>query len=153
VHWLAQIVARGGKKARLVLACFRKLTAFLMYFIEQMDILNGNHRLIGECRHKLDLLVRKRLRDCSCNKDHSFGMSLAQERNAKRRSKTANPLGIMAGVFRIRQDVGKVNHSAFKGGPSHDTPSIHRNRVLFNVFLKFSREAIPRADTVELTFT
>jgi hypothetical protein len=80
-------------------------------------------------------------------------MSLAQERNAKRRSKTANPLGIMASVFRIRQHVGKVNHSAFKGGSSHDTPSIHSNRVLFNVFLKFSREAIPRVDTVELTFT
>src|ERR1700732_1938612 len=62
----AQLMAHVGEELRLVLARLGKLAALVLDFIEQADILNRDHRLIGEGRSKLDLLIHERLYDCSC---------------------------------------------------------------------------------------
>jgi hypothetical protein len=40
-----------------VLARFRKLPAFLLDFVEQADILDSNHSLVGKRGRQLDLLL------------------------------------------------------------------------------------------------
>ena len=44
----AQLVAHVGEELRLVLAGLGELAALLLDFIEQADVLDRNHRLIGE---------------------------------------------------------------------------------------------------------
>ena len=53
----AQLMAHIGQELRLVLACLFELSALLLDFVEQADILNGDCGLVGECRDQLDLPV------------------------------------------------------------------------------------------------
>ena len=53
----AQLVAHAGDELRLVLACFRQLTALVLDFVEQPHVLDRDHGLVGEGLHERDLLV------------------------------------------------------------------------------------------------
>ena len=44
----AQFVAHVGQELRLVLACFRELTALVLDFVEQADVLDGDSSLVGK---------------------------------------------------------------------------------------------------------
>jgi hypothetical protein len=121
--------------------------------IEQPRILDCDNGLIGEGRHQLDLLVGKRLHNRSPDEDHPYDIALPQERGSERRSITANPLVLKVSILRIDQHVGNMNQSAFKRRSSNDTASIHRNRMLFDVFLIFGRKAITCGDTEEFAVT
>src|SRR3984893_9280335 len=48
VEWRAQLVAHVGEELRFVLACFSELAALVLNFVEQADVLNCNHRLVGK---------------------------------------------------------------------------------------------------------
>ena len=56
----AQLVAHVGEELRLVLARLRKLAALVLDFVEQPHVLDRDHRLVGEGRDQLDLLVGER---------------------------------------------------------------------------------------------
>src|SRR5262249_19972524 len=56
----AQLMTLIGKELRLVLACLFKLPAFVLDFVEQPHVLNGDHRLVGESCYEIDLLLSKR---------------------------------------------------------------------------------------------
>jgi hypothetical protein len=43
--------------ARLVLACLCELTALVLDFLEQADVFDGDHRLVGESLNQLNLFV------------------------------------------------------------------------------------------------
>jgi hypothetical protein len=55
-------VAHIGEKLRLVLARIRKLPALVLNFVEEADVLDGDHCLVGKRCHQLDLLFGKGLR-------------------------------------------------------------------------------------------
>ena len=124
-----------------------------LYFVEQPRVLDRDHRLIGKAGHQLDLFRCKWLRHGSRYEDHPYDFSLAQQRGAQRRSVAHYLLSLTVGVLRIGEHVGNMNHSALDRRSSHNTASIHRNRVLFDVFLGFRRKAITRRDTEEFTVT
>src|SRR5271170_6499901 len=48
VQWRAQLVAHVGKKLRLVLAGDFELSAFVLDFVEQANVLDRYHGLVGE---------------------------------------------------------------------------------------------------------
>ena len=56
----AQLVAHIGEELRLVLARLRELPALVLDFVEQPHVLDRDHRLVGEGRDQLDLLVGER---------------------------------------------------------------------------------------------
>src|SRR6516165_9917054 len=57
IEWGAQLMAHIGEKLRLVLARDLELTALVLDFVEQADVLDGYARLVGKGRYKVDLLV------------------------------------------------------------------------------------------------
>ena len=56
----AQLVAHVGEELRLVLARLGELAALVLDFVEQPHVLDRDHRLVGEGRDQLDLLVGER---------------------------------------------------------------------------------------------
>jgi hypothetical protein len=68
-------VAHIGKELRLVLARVGELAALFLDLVEQANVLDGDHRLVGERGDQLDLPVRKR-------RDLRFPYSYYAERNA-----------------------------------------------------------------------
>ena len=57
----AQLVAHVGEELRLVLARLGELPALVLDFVEQPHVLDRDHRLVGERRDELNLLVGERL--------------------------------------------------------------------------------------------
>src|SRR6516164_8335104 len=53
----AQLVAHIGEKLRLVLARFFQLSALVLDFVKQSNVLDGDRALVGEGRDQLDLLI------------------------------------------------------------------------------------------------
>jgi hypothetical protein len=53
----AQLVAHVGEELRFVLACFGELTAFLLNFVEQSHVFDGDDRLVGKGGQQLHLPV------------------------------------------------------------------------------------------------
>jgi hypothetical protein len=53
-------VAHIGEELRLVLTGLFELSALVLDFVEQLRVFDGNRRLIGKSRNKLDLLVGER---------------------------------------------------------------------------------------------
>ena len=61
----AQLVAHIGEELRLVLARLGELAALVLDFVEQPHVLDRDHRLVGEGRDQLDLLVGERPHVCA----------------------------------------------------------------------------------------
>ena len=53
----AQLVAHVGEELRLVLARLGELAALVLDLVEQAHVLDRDHRLVGEGRDQLDLLL------------------------------------------------------------------------------------------------
>jgi hypothetical protein len=53
-------MAHIGEELRLVLARFCKLTALVLNFIEESDVLDRDNRLVGKCGRQTSLLLRLR---------------------------------------------------------------------------------------------
>ena len=60
VEGRAEFMAHPGDELRLILARLLQLSVLLLDFLEQPDVLDRDHRLVGKCRNQLDLLVRER---------------------------------------------------------------------------------------------
>ena len=53
----AQLVAHVGEELRLVLARLRELSTLVLYFVEQPNVLDRDHRLVREGHDQLNLSV------------------------------------------------------------------------------------------------
>jgi hypothetical protein len=62
-------MAHIGEELRLVLARFFKLSALVLDFVKQSNILDRYHRLVGESRYKLYLLRIEWFYDFSAEKN------------------------------------------------------------------------------------
>jgi hypothetical protein len=79
----AQLVAHAGEELRLPLARLRELAALVLDFIEQADVFDGDHSLVGEGGEQLDLLVCGGF-DCAlAQRDYADWIALTQERYAE----------------------------------------------------------------------
>ena len=95
----AQLVAHVGEELRLVLARLGKLAALVLDFVEQPNVLDRDHRLVGEGGDQLDLLVGEGCTTLRSESMTPIGVALAQQWNAQhradsRRSSAASPVVI-----------------------------------------------------------
>src|ERR1700730_17072194 len=76
-----QLVAHIGEELRFVLASLRKLAAFVLDFVEQAHVLDGDDRLIGKRSDQFDLLGRERTYNFTYNfaakHDHADRLAFA----------------------------------------------------------------------------
>ena len=85
----AQLVAHIGEELRLVLACLGELAALVLDFVEQPHVLDRDHRLVGEGRDQLDLLVGERPHVGARQHDHADRHAFSQQRHAEHGAKAA----------------------------------------------------------------
>jgi hypothetical protein len=71
----AQLVAHAGEELRLVLARHLELAVFVLNLVEQPHVLDGDHRLVGEGRRQLYLLVGERPRFDTTDRDAPDGLA------------------------------------------------------------------------------
>ena len=84
--------------------------------VEQPDIFYGDHGLIGEGRHQLDLFRRKWVRHALADEDHPYHVSFAQQWRADRGAVARHLLCLAPGIIGISKYVGDVNHLCFHCG-------------------------------------
>ena len=82
--------------------------------LEQPHVLDRDHRLVGEGRHQLDLLVGEWSHVRRVNAEHADRRSLAHQRHAKHGAEAANLLRFGQRVFRIGLSIGDMNEPAFE---------------------------------------
>ncbi len=73
----------------LLLQRLGEIVGALPQFAEQTRVLDGDHRLVGEGRDQIDLLVGERFHDGAEQEEDADGGSLPQQRHAQSRAKAA----------------------------------------------------------------
>ena len=127
-------VCGGG----LLLQRFRKIVGARLHFVEQPHVLDGDHGLVGEGGHQLDLLVVERLDAAARQRDDADRLALAHQRHAEHRAHVAD-LGI---VFR-RVVVDLPTHrrcgqpASFIPRGRRRVPVAGRDRVAFSISMYF----------------
>src|ERR1700738_2719609 len=109
-------MAHIGEELRFVLACFSELAALVLNFVEQADVLNCNHRLVGKGADKLDLLVAKRLDPLSRDRDHADRHLLAQQRHAQHGATLSKSVSLGHVIFGIREYIDHMDRMTFERG-------------------------------------
>src|SRR5262249_21380846 len=126
-------VGGGG----LLLERFAKL-------VEQARILDGNHRLIGEGRDKIDLLLSERV-NCRPRQEHGADRSsLAHERDAECGAKAATFLRIEQSELPTDKTGVDVNDSSVKCGSPADRPTMNLQLKRKHVIQKVGFETVGR---------
>jgi hypothetical protein len=105
--------------------------------LEQPDVASGNHCLVGERCHQLDLPVGKGLDLGAEEHEHTDGYAIAQQRNANQAAVPTEPLRVASRILRISERVGYVNRNAVERSTTgHRAPVQVRGmaRDIFGVF-------------------
>ena len=103
-----------------------EIVGALAQFVEQPRVLDGDHRLGGEVRDELDLLVGERSYLLAINPDRADQLIVFEHRHGKKRSKSAeadgchkNRFAFDVGWFRLDIDninrLSRFNHAAESG--------------------------------------
>ncbi len=71
--------AKHLRRCRLMFQCLAQLCVALLEFLEQADVLDGDHGLIGEGFDQCDLPLGERLNEVTPNYDYSDRHSLSQQ--------------------------------------------------------------------------
>src|SRR6516165_10266124 len=107
-----------------MLARLFELPAFVLDFIEQPHVLDGDARLVGEGRRQVDLLVSEGANGIAHKDNGADRMALAQQRYAEDRAIPDLLLCFLKSIFGISQDIGDLNRFAFEyRSPDNAAPS------------------------------
>src|SRR5262249_4456688 len=115
-----------------------------LHLVEQPHVLDRDHRLIGERGHQLDLLVGKWAHRASHQHDHANRLAFTQQRNTEHRTVVADLRWLYKLVFRIGENVGYLNDSAFKRGSAGDSSSTQLDWIVPHILHKSLSENIRR---------
>jgi hypothetical protein len=133
-----QDVACGG----LVFERLLQLRGSCLNLLEQPHILDRDHRLVGEGSDELDLLVSEGPHNAAHQRDYADRHTVAEERNAERRSVFSDPLILQDLVFRIGEAIRKVNRAALQRRAADQRASSGHERVLDGVLNEFRIGAV-----------
>src|SRR5262249_52111496 len=111
-------------------------------FVEQPHVLDRDHRLVGEGGHQLDLIVGKWAHGASHQHDHANRFAFTQQRNTEHRTVVADFRWLYKLVFRIGENVGYLNDSAFKRGPAGDSSSSQLDWIVPHILDKHRRVTV-----------
>jgi hypothetical protein len=118
-------VESGNFRGRgLLLQRLGELAGARLHLLEQPHVLDRDHRLVGEDRNEIDLLLGEWINRSPAQEQCADGNSLAQEWNAEYGAIVPAFLSFEPSEFRIGQNVWDVNNSAFEYGSPGDRPTI-----------------------------
>src|SRR2546423_11044936 len=89
---------------RLLLQRLAKLATACLHLLEQPNIFDSDHGLIGKCGHQFDLFGRKWLRSGSRGSHDADASALSEEWDPQHRAETSEFLTFMPSIFRIIQN-------------------------------------------------
>ena len=117
-----------------MLARLRELAALVLDFVEQADVLDRDHRLVGEGLHQGDLLLGERLHLKPVDGDGPYQLIALEHRN---RERSANEVHVARNivVFGIGLDVGDLNRPPFETGARRYAVPPERNRIPIDLVL------------------
>ena len=104
---LAQVVARGGQKVRLVLVGDFKLAALVLDLREQSRILDRKHRLSSKCLEQVDGTRREFARRFAADGECADYPAGPQERHKQSRSVAGAQDGV---VHRRGRQLSQIGH-------------------------------------------
>src|SRR5262249_9639162 len=111
--------ADTGDELGLVLAGLLELPVLVLDLLEQPHVLDRDHRLVGERREQLNLLVGEwcdlRLIKNYCAKRHA----LAQQGYGQHRPQALQLLRFWKVIFRVRLDVWNLDRTALEQRATH----------------------------------
>ncbi|MBA7467261.1 hypothetical protein ES707_02475 [subsurface metagenome] len=90
---------------RLLLQGFAQFFRAGLHLVEQADVLDGDHRLVGEGRDQLDLPFRVWLDDLAAEEQHADRLAAAHHRNAEQGTVAGDLLHVGIAIFRVGQCV------------------------------------------------
>src|SRR6516162_1990469 len=147
----AQFVAHIGEELRFVFARLFDLPAFFLNFLEQADVLDGDHGLVGKRRHQFDLLLGERPHLASHQCDDAGRRTFAQHRHTQQRADigSLNKFGLVVGIYR---HIGDLNRRTFHYRSAYNRRPAAGNWVLGDILFEFRWESVHsnRAVTVLL---
>jgi hypothetical protein len=97
-----------------VLARLSKLSALLLDFVKQLDVLDCDSGLIGERRRKFDLLIGENPHCPTHQQDYTNRYSLSEERDAEYRAIAGPSLEFRVSVFLIGKYIRDLDGFAFQ---------------------------------------
>ena len=92
----------------------------LLSTFEQASVLDGDDRLVREGAHERDLPIRERAHLVPSEDEDPCDDVTTEQRYAKHRPITGEPLEVLRRVLRVGQDVGDVDHRAVQSGPADE---------------------------------
>ena len=149
----------------LLLESFFEIAGFGLHLVEQADVLDRDHGLVGECRDQLDLLVGKRPYSLPSQSDNADGFSFALERHTEICPVTAEAL-VLTSNFTLRcisQQIDALHCQTRCCRARRGACAVNWNWVRFCECLKLRRKAVicrrvtfvafPKKENAALGFT
>src|SRR5262245_16236862 len=108
-------MAHAGEELRLALARLRQLPALVLDFVEQADILDGDHCLIRKCSRQLDLPVGEGPYLGALQSDQTDWYTFTQQRCAQYSPVLRDLLRLRRPrIFRVGEHVGDLDRLTFQ---------------------------------------
>ncbi len=101
-----------------------------LQLLEQPDVLDGDHGLVGEGRDKVDLPFGVRLHTGTTQADDTDRHAFAQQRHAKHAADPANPCIVLLGVVRVVPGIDDLHGPPFQRRASDQRVSARPYRLL-----------------------
>ena len=134
----------------LLLQRLREIASARLQVLEQPDVFDRDHRLVGECRDQFNLLVREGAVLTSRQRKDADGFAVSQQRDTERASKIAAPLIAEALVILVCQEVRDMHRAAFERCAPGNRPAAGYYGMLAGIFLEFRGESVVGGDSVEV---
>ena len=99
-------------RRRLLLERFRQIARLRLNLIEEASIFDGDHRLIREGLHELDLADGEKARLRLAEREHALDPAVTQKRHPERSAKLADLRRRSEIIFRIGEHVGNMGELA-----------------------------------------
>src|SRR5262249_19252012 len=131
-------LARRG----LMFERFGELARARLHLVEQPQVLDCDHRLVGERRDQFYLLVGKRPHCGSLQDDDADRSAFAEERDPKRCAHIELP--VKHYVVRISPNIWGMDDLAFEKGSSRHRAPTRGDRIIFHVPLVLGGVAVRR---------
>src|SRR6185295_16776794 len=137
---LDEAILRGPQ----IFQCSRQLARAILHAFEQPDILDRDHRLVGECLDELDLLVAKGPRISALQGEDADDGSFTHQRNAESAAyvdDTGEILKPNLVEVGIGQKIGNMGRAAVEYGPPENRSPVGLGRVAYKVVALFCGKA------------
>src|SRR5262249_40825667 len=108
--------------------CRRQVAITGIHLREQPDVLDRDHRLVGEGRHELDLFVSEGPYLTPLQSENSEKDTLPEHRDSQEGPEAGESMALWQLVFRICLNVGNVNRPALERYPSSNRLSAGASR-------------------------